>query len=231
MSRLISAARYSAHCFKAYLGQHPRECPVCGYSGLFRGFGDRPRWDALCPQCGSLERQRLFKLFLDRNPGLVRGKVVHFAPEKAVAKMLRQYDCDYRSADIVPGRAALTLNIEAMDLPDASVDLFVCSHVLEHVDDRKALAEMKRCLKPDGAAVLMVPIVEGWTETYENAAITSDPDRHLHFGQRNHVRHYGSDFRDRIRSVGFSLAEMKATGEECVRYSIVPGETVFVATG
>ena len=54
----------------------------------------------------------------------------------------------YRTADIKPGRADMVLNIEAVDLLDRSFDCIVCSHVLEHVNDRKALAEMFRLLRP-----------------------------------------------------------------------------------
>ena len=229
LGTLINTARFAVHSFPGFFGRHERECPVCRYQGRFIAFGDPPRWDASCPSCRSLERHRLFKLFLDRHPELVRGTVIHFAPERSIAKLLRAHDSDYRSADVVPGRADLTLDIEAIDLSDDSVDLIVCSHVLEHVDDAKALAEFRRCLKPGGAAILMVPIVEGWRRTYENPAVTSEGDRLLHFGQHNHVRYYGADFRERVRAAGFELEEMTATGEECVRYSVVPGETIFLA--
>jgi predicted SAM-dependent methyltransferase len=77
--------------------------------------------------------------------------------------------------------------MEAIDLPDASVDLIIANHVLEHVDDAKASRELSRILRPNGVLLCMVPIVEGWATTYQNPDITTDEGRMLHFGQEDHV--------------------------------------------
>jgi SAM-dependent methyltransferase len=226
----VNGLRTATETFHKYRGIHPRKCPICGYAGHFKAFGDPPRWDAMCPQCGGLERHRLLKLALDRNPGLVRGTVVHFAPEPAVKQILTNLATDYRSADLF-NPADLKLDLEAIDLPSASIDVFVASHVLEHVgDDGKALAELRRCLRPGGAVIVMVPVIEGWRNTYEDPSISTDAGRDLHFGQWDHVRRYGADVRDRLRGAGFELSEIVASGDQCVRYGINPGETVFVAT-
>lgn len=157
------------------------------------------------------------------------GSAVHFAPEPAIKALLEPRASEYRTADISMPGCDLRLNIEAIDLPDESVDTFVASHVLEHVDDRKALTEFVRCLRPGGRAILMVPIVEGWAEGYENPLISTDAGRLLHFGQIDHVRYYGRDFRDRVRAAGFELSEFQASGEDCVRFGLSRGETVFFA--
>ncbi len=78
--------------------------------------------------------------------------------------------------DIAPGKADRVLNIEAIASPDASYDCVVCSHVLEHVDDKKALSEIYRVLRPGGVALIMLPVIEGWAKTYENPAVTSPED-------------------------------------------------------
>jgi SAM-dependent methyltransferase len=219
---LVNTIRHSGGIFL-------RTCPICAYHGRFGAFGSPPRWDAMCKRCGSLERHRLLKLYLDRNPGVVHGDVLHFAPEPTVARMLRQLDCKYRSADLFQ-TADLKLNLEAIDLPDESLDIVLASHVLEHVDDVKALAELYRCLRPGGVALLMVPLVEGWETSYENPDVSTPRDRLLHFGQSDHVRYYGRDFRDRVKGAGFTLDEFAATGEDCVTYSLGQGETLFIAT-
>jgi SAM-dependent methyltransferase len=209
-------------------GVFSRACPVCGFHGHFEAFGDPPRWDAKCPQCGSLERHRLFKLFLDANPAAIGSRVVHFAPEPAMAMLLRATGCDYRSADLFQP-ADLKLNLEKIDLPDSSVDTFVLLHVLEHVDDRAALPELHRCLTPGGRALIMIPIVEGWPITYENPAVSSARERELHFGQFDHVRDYGRDVRDRIANAGFMVEEFTCNGEETAHFGLFLGEKVFSA--
>lgn len=71
-------------------GLHPRECPCCGYLGIFKAFGNPPRYDAKCPQCGSLERHRLLFL-IDRDKGILDGvqSILHFAPEPIVRNYLQ----------------------------------------------------------------------------------------------------------------------------------------------
>jgi SAM-dependent methyltransferase len=206
-----------------------RNCNICGQNDLFRPFGWPLRPEAMCPHCGSLERHRLLKLWLDENRERVAGKrVLHFAPETAISNLVRPLTETYVTADIAAG-SDLRLNIEEIELPDESYDLIICSHVLEHVDDRAALAEMHRILVVGGIALLMTPIVEGWTKTYENRTITEPNDREVHFGQEDHVRYFGSDFRDRVRSVGFTLDEFTAEGNIVVKHSLLRGERLFIA--
>lgn len=204
---------------------------MCGYRGRFQAAGRPRRIDARCPKCGSAERYRLFALWLDRHGrALSTARVLHFAPEKGLAKLLKGRVGAYQSADITPGKAEIVRNIEAIEEPDASFDCVVCSHVLEHVDDKKALAEVYRVLKPGGVALIMLPVIEGWSKTYENKAVTTPEDRMRHYGQSDHVRYYGADVRDRIRAAGFKLSEFTAEGEDVLTYGLARGEKVFVAT-
>jgi SAM-dependent methyltransferase len=209
----------------------PRLCNVCGYRGRFQAAGKPRRIDARCPRCGSAERYRLLALWLERHGAdLGNAKVLHFAPEAGVAGMLKKRVGHYESADIAAGRADRVLNIEAIAVPDASYDCIVCSHVLEHVDDSKALREIHRVLRPGGIALIMLPVIEGWARTYENPAVTSPEDRKRHYGQADHVRYYGADIRERIRAAGFKLEEFTAEGPDVLIYALQRGEKVFIAT-
>jgi SAM-dependent methyltransferase len=210
-------------------GVHHRTCPLCGYSGRFMAYGDPPRWDARCPSCKSVERHRLLGLLLKERPSLVSGRTIHFAPEPGVRNLIKPMAEQYQSADLKVG-SDLQLNLEALDLAEASVDTFVVSHVLEHVDDRKALPELFRCLRPGGTAIIMVPIIEAWQNSYENSEVTTDEERLLHFGKTDHVRYYGADLRERIRAAGFVLGEYVAPGAASARFGLARGETVFIAT-
>ncbi len=227
---LVVTASYISSRLRPLPARHPRQCNVCGYEGPFGPAGKGTRKDARCPRCRSVERDRLFKLWLESTPKAIAGKeVLHFAPEKSLASLIRPLAARYVTADITPGRADRVLNIEAIDAADASFDAVICSHVLEHVDDRKALAEIYRVLRPSGLAAIAVPIVEGWRRTYENPAVTAPADRALHFGQADHVRYYGADIRERISEAGFTLNQFTACPDDILRYGLIRGEAIFVA--
>jgi SAM-dependent methyltransferase len=226
----IRSLRSLSRSVSRAFGKFPRECPMCGYHGKFLGYGYPFVCDIYCPKCGSLERHRLLHL-ADQKMNFFGGKdVLHFAPETGLANLLKARVGKYQSADITPGKAEIVRNIEAIEEPDARFDCVVCSHVLEHVDDKKALAEVYRVLKPGGVALIMLPVIEGWSTTYENKAVTTPEDRMRHYGQSDHVRYYGADVRDRIRAAGFKLDEFTAEGEDVLTYGLARGEKVFVAT-
>jgi SAM-dependent methyltransferase len=208
----------------------PRDCPACGYHGRFDAEGMPPRFEVKCPRCYSLERHRLFVLS-DRSIGLIGqdAEVLHIAPEAIVGRYLRKKCKSYVTLDLSMEGADVKEPIERTSFRDACFDHVVCSHVLEHVDDRAALKELHRILRPGGTALLMVPIVEGWDSTYENPEITSGPEREIHFGQDDHVRWYGRDFRQRITDAGFDLSEITTASSDFLRYALQKGEKIFVA--
>jgi SAM-dependent methyltransferase len=208
----------------------PRICNVCGYRGRFQAAGRPRRIDARCPRCGSSERIRLLALWLEREGEFLQhAHVLHFAPEQGLATMLKARAGAYESADIAPGRGDRVLDIEAIDSADAQYDCIVCSHVLEHVDDRKALGEIHRVLRPGGVALIMLPVIEGWANTYENPSVATPEERKRHYGQADHLRYYGADVRQRIRDARFALAEFTAEGADVLSYGLQRGEKVFVA--
>jgi len=209
-------------------GRYPRECPICGHKGYFYGYGYPFVCDVLCPSCNSLERQR-FLVVADRREKFFEGKdVLHFAPELSVRRYLQSQSLhSYKTADLFAPDVDFKLNIEKIDQPASTYDVVLCSHVLEHVDDRKALLEIHRILRADGILIAMFPIVEGWDATYENAALSDPGDRLLHFGQHDHVRFFGRDARERIRTAGFDLEEFTAEEPDVKRYGLQRGEKVF----
>jgi SAM-dependent methyltransferase len=219
--------------FRAALdGVHPRTCPICDHHGAFTVFGHPPRYDARCTSCASLERHRLIMLFMQRT-GFFEPQhcVLHFAPEAQLAPRIRALVATYETAD-KQDREALThcLDIEDTRLASDSYDRILCNHVLEHVDDAKALAELFRILRPGGRVLITSPVVEGWAHTYENPAVTAPEDRLVHFGQADHVRLYGRDIRDRIRAAGFDLTEFTAVEPDVHIYGLMRGETLFIGT-
>jgi hypothetical protein len=206
------------------------QCTICGAVERFLYFGNPPRESALCPCCRSLERHRLFALWWRRPDANIHARrILHFAPELPVEQHLRSCAATYLSADIRPGRADVVADITSLQFPDQSFDVVVCLHVLEHVDDITALAEIYRVLENGGRALIMVPVVEGWDQTYESIDVTTARERRRHYGQADHLRYYGRDFRNRVRSAGFDLTEFSASPGDEVMYGILRADRLFVA--
>lgn len=188
------------------------------------------RFDAHCPKCGSRERHRFLKLWMDQDRrGHSFTDVLHFAPEAELIDILRRRSTSYRTADLSPGVADLQLNIEAIDLPDQSVDTVIANHVLEHVDHRKALAEVRRVLRPGGLAILTTPVVHTWDESYEDPTKRGPAEQFRHFGQQDHVRYFGRDLETDIRDAGFDLECVVADGAQAAQYALVRGDTIYLA--
>ena len=222
---------YLRKALKAARGGDPGECPLCGYQGRFINSGNPPLPGIKCPSCTAGPRHRLLKLIQDRERIIATGSdVLHFAAERSTRRLVEATrPRRYVTADLEPG-FDIQVDIENLAVVDASFDVVICSHVLEHVNDKLALASIHRVLRPDGILIAMVPIVEGWETTYENPAITSKEDRKRHYGSGNHVRFYGRDFRNRLAQAGFAVREYTGTPDEVFRYRLNRGERVFVAT-
>lgn len=185
-----------------------RECPLCGtrYNKFGRG-GVEKRDDAQCMNCGSLERHRFLWLYLQHKMKITQQKnlsVLHFAPEKHLEHKLREISNHYISADIEGDNVDIKVDIINTPFEKETFNLILCSHVLEHVnDDRKALKELLRILKPDGTALIIIPVER--ESTFEDPSITNPEERLKIFGQRDHVRIYGEDFINRLIESGFKV--------------------------
>ncbi|MBK9076419.1 MAG: methyltransferase domain-containing protein [Flavobacteriales bacterium] len=186
-------------------------CPLCHRGAIaFLPSGTPPRPHALCPFCGSLERTRMMGLAL-KERGLPKPghRVLHVAPDRSLREMLRKAPgVTYIAGDKqAPGYSypqdTIDLDITALDFPDDHFDLIICSHVLEHVpEDRTAMRELCRVLRPGGTAILLVPMSDRPT-TDEDPSVTDPQERFRRFGQTDHVRLYGRDYMDRLREAGF----------------------------
>jgi SAM-dependent methyltransferase len=193
-------------------------CPCCG--GTFPAFqphGRIPRPGARCPSCGALERHRLIFLYLLSRTRFFRDdlRVLHFAPEGCFHRWFRRLpNLEYTSADLMSPHAMERIDITDIPYPDDTFDTVLCSHVLEHVpDDRAAMAEVRRVLRPGGFAILHVPIDRSREQTFEDDRIVSPEDREKAFGQHDHVRLYGRDFAERLEAAGFHV-EVEAFGQD-----------------
>jgi SAM-dependent methyltransferase len=216
-------ALYSLQVLPKITGTYPRECPCCGYVGRFAMFGHPPRYDSRCPGCGSNERQRLIVLALERLQLCKQGdEALYFTPEPVLSDYLERKVGHFRSEDLkAPDR---------IDAPDDSFDLILASNILEHApDEGKALAELRRVLRPDGHLIITVPMVGGWDATYENSLVQEEWERKLHFGESNHYRFYGRDIVERLQRADLNVDAQVATGDDSMRYALIRGDYVFLA--
>ena len=202
--------------FKPIFKSFPRKLEQYGFIYQIHSFETLNISAYSCPSCDASDRDRLYALYLEqRFKTLDRQKsykFVDFAPCLPLSRKLRTYSyLNYRSADLCRKTADDRVDITDMAIyEDDSIDIFLCSHVLEHVpDDRKAMQELWRILKPGGFGIVMVPIVTTLQETHEDPAITTPEGRWKYFGQDDHVRQYArggaNGFVTRLEHTGFTV--------------------------
>lgn len=228
------------------------ECPFCGFKAKdFSPIGlDIPvleekkvigagRRNGKCYKCGSIDRERLIYIYLKNIINIFDNKkirILHLAPEKNLSKMLmksgfEKYICGdlftegYSYPDYVQ-------NMNVLNIPYESefFDMIICNHLLEHVPaDAKAMAELFRVLKPDGKAILQVPISKNSDKTFEDFTVTNPKDREVVFGQFDHVRIYGQDYADRLSAVGFKVDRINIS-KEFEKFGLNLDEDIFIGT-
>lgn len=195
------------------------------------GYG-KQRENALSPGTLSLERHRQMWLYLQQETEFFskKIKVLHIAPEQEfLRKFKKMKNLDYTSADLFS--PIVDVKADILDLPfeGESFDVVICNHVLEHIqDDTKAMSELYRVMKKGGWGIVQVPMKISLEKTYEDFTITDPKERQKHFGQYDHVRWYGMDYFDRLKSVGFEVDanfySQKFSDEEIRKYGLNKNE-------
>ena len=212
--------------------------PIDGKSfRIFLPYGyENVRENVLSPSTLSLERHRLFWLYLKNKTDFFseKHKVLHFAPEQAFYKRFKKMkNLEYITTDLKSPIADVKADICDLPFSDNEFDFIICNHVLEHIpDDTKAMKELYRVLAPDGTGIFQIPQYLSRDFTFEDDSIIDKKERTKIFGQYDHVRVYGRDYFDKIRSIGFTVIEedytRSITEKEIEMYRLAKGEIIPV---
>ena len=227
-----------------------RHCPVCG-AGVQRfhelsaeftepmqrhgwpySLSDSETMNAAaysCPHCAAVDRERMSALWILR-AATTGGRLLHIGPREAIDRFLRER-FDVRSADLEQD-ADDRADIQALPYDDESFDAFVCSHVLEHVpDDRAALRELRRILRPTGWGIVMVPVILPLDAVDEEPGGVSEAEAWRRFGQGDHLRLYNREgFLARVAEADFRASEHRFGIVDRYRYGIGRGSVLYTVT-
>jgi SAM-dependent methyltransferase len=197
------------------------------------GYGNQ-RKNALSPSTLSLERHRLMWLFLKDETNFFTStkklKVLHIAPEQCFLDLFKkQKNLEYITSDLESPIADVKADICDLPFKENEFDVVFCNHVLEHIpDDTKAMQELYRVMKKGGFGVFQIPQDLSRDVTFEDNSITDKDERAKIFGQYDHVRVYGKDYFNKLRSVGFKVDEVdytkKIDSKQIERFCLMKGE-------
>jgi hypothetical protein len=174
-------------------------CNICRWTGR-QFLGHQHCESSHCPECGSCGRDRfLHWCFAQRTELHTALRIIECSPRlgpnyrAAMGTWFFYRTSDY---DLGAHQGNLQLDLQAIDLPDDSLDVMLCAHVLEHVPDTdKALAELRRVISPNGHLVLQVPVLQSRT------APPTEPE--FHEDNTPVFWRFGFDLTARLREHGF----------------------------
>lgn len=203
---------------------------------LFHIIGGGYRENAICPVCGALDRTRWQQYVLEHFTKILSEKcnVLHIAPEDALYRSIRDnLECDYYTGDIESGRAQHRCDLTNIQFVNDFFDYIIVNHVLEHISRIDiALGEIKRVLKSDGKFIISFPICTELKTREENAPLNEE-ERLRQFGQKDHVRLFGYDYKEYIESYGFDVSvksPKNILNLEYKKYGFIEDDVILICT-
>lgn len=99
-------------------------------------------------------------------------------------------------------------------------------------DERKAINELYRVLKPGGIALILSLVDLKRDKTYENTMYTTKNDRLMHYGEPDLYRLHGIDFKERLSAGGFKVEAIDYrkyfSEKEQAKFSLGNGEREII---
>lgn len=227
------------------------ECPFCGFhskdlallgidSPAARkyetiGMGIRP---GMCWKCRAKDKEKLLFLYLRDTAKIFDGhplRLLHIAPENIIAqRILPMESIDYICGDFFAKGYMYppyvrNMNVLNLLLPNEDFDIVMCNHVLEHIeDDRKAMRELYRVLRKGGIGILQVPMSKILEKTLENPNVQTPKEKLEVFGQIDHVRLYGKDYKERLEESGFRVELVHFPADLTEKYGLDKNEDLYI---
>lgn len=212
-------------------------CPCCGWrlrAFTHGGASLRVRPSGYCPRCNSKARHRRDWLFLEQKTELFTKplRLLHISPKYSLSRrLMKAANLRYVAADISTRmNLSLLMDLTATPIRCETFDAAICIHVLEHIrDDRSAISEIYRVLKPGAWALISVPVRLDQA-TFEDPSITTAAERRRAFGESSHVRYYGLDLTARLEECGFRVQLDLARDLDrttASKYGLLDDENVF----
>lgn len=146
-------------------------CPICEKQVTFTSKHEWLRDFFLCSRCGSIPRERaLMQVIKTYYPHYKKLAIHESSPggrgtSVRLSKTCPNYTASHYYQDIAPGKihprhGYRSENIEDLTFHGESFDLFITQDVMEHIfHPEKAFQEIARVLKPGGAHIFTVPLV------------------------------------------------------------------------
>jgi len=204
-----------------YVIDHKGYCPICEGNVRFTSKHQWLRDNLFCSECKSIPRERalmhVIKLY---HPKYKLLKIHESSPgNRGVSPKLKNECINYSFShfhpnvapgEIEPNSKSRCENLEELTFDNDSFDLFISQDVMEHIfDPVKAFREIARVLKPGGAHIFTVPMVNKNAPTKpiasrdESGAITYHQEAEYHGNPINNkgslvTMHWGYDIAEFI---------------------------------
>jgi ubiquinone/menaquinone biosynthesis C-methylase UbiE len=225
---LFRIETYLRKCYAIFKQGNNHKCLICNFKAS--NWVHLTNNDLLCPNCGSLCRDRRLWYLLKEKYIKSGITVLDFSPSRTLFRIWKkEKNIQHIASDLSDDfMADVAYDITQIPEQENQFDLIICYHILEHViEDLKAMNELYRVLKSNGTVIIQTPYKEG--KIYEDYSITTESDRLIHFGQEDHVRVYSVEgLKARLESVGFKVIVNRFEKEEYLGFSA--NEIVILAS-
>jgi len=161
-------------------------CDICDAPAVFVAKNEWYRDHFFCTTCQSIPRERaLMRVLRQMYPEFKNLHIHESSPGQRGVSTLLKSECEnYSSSQYFPNLASgeynskyetYCQNLEKMSFSNETFDLFITQDVMEHLfDPASAFKEIARVLRPGGAHIFTVPMINKWKPSEWRAVLNDD---------------------------------------------------------